>query len=58
METTEKSINETLDVLNAIHAEQKKQGKHLRNMYQIQLILFIFLLLTFIVEFAMAWNKH
>jgi hypothetical protein len=52
METAEKNLiqtNETLEVLKAIHAEQLKQGKHLRNMYQIQLVIFAVLLIGFVV---------
>jgi hypothetical protein len=50
METPEKDLNyanETLQVLKAIHAEQQKQGKHLRNIYQIQLIIFVAILIGF-----------
>jgi len=50
MEIPEKDLNypnETLQVLKAIHAEQQKQGKHLRNIYQIQLILFAVILIGF-----------
>jgi hypothetical protein len=52
METTEKDLNysnETLQVLKAIHAEQQKQGKYLRNIYQIQLIIFAAVLIAFTV---------
>jgi len=47
METPERNLaSETLEVLKAIHAEQQKQGKHLRNMYQIQLVLFTLILVA------------
>ena len=49
METTEKDpncTNETLQVLKAIYAEQQNQGKHLRNIYQIQLIIFAAILIA------------
>ncbi len=52
METAEKDLNcadATLQVLKAIHAEQQKQGKHLRNIYQIQLIMFAAILIGFTV---------
>jgi len=52
METPEKDLNypnETLQVLKAIHSEQLKQGKHLRNIYQIQLIMFAAILIGFTV---------
>ena len=52
MEIPEKDLNypnETLQVLKAIHAEQQKQGKHLRNIYQIQLIIFAVILIAFTV---------
>jgi hypothetical protein len=47
METPDKNLaNETLEVLKAIHAEQQQQGKHLRNIYQIQLVLFATILIA------------
>jgi hypothetical protein len=57
METTEKDLNysnETLQVLKAIHAEQQKQGKHLRNIYQIQLIIFAAVLIAFTVALILG----
>lgn len=42
MDTPDKTTeaSDLLQVLKAIHAEQQRQGKHLRNIYQIQLIMF------------------
>ena len=53
METPEQDLNtnETLQVLKAIHTEQLKQGKHLRNIYQILLILFVAMLISFLLGF-------
>ena len=57
METPEKDLNypnETLQVLKAIHVEQQKQGKHLRNIYQILLIMFAAVLIVFTVALIAA----
>ena len=57
METPGKDLNypnETLQVLKAIHAEQQKQGKHLRNIYQILLIMFAAALIVFTVALIAA----
>ena len=43
--------NEVVDTLKAIHAEQVKQGKHLRNIYQIMMIAFTLALIGFCVSF-------
>lgn len=52
MDTPQKDFNftnEILQVLKAIHTEQEKQGKHLRNIYQILLIMFAAILIVFTV---------
>jgi hypothetical protein len=55
-ENNELQEPDSLSTLKAIHTEQQKQSKFLKNIYQIQVILFTIGVIVFVIGFAWYQN--